>query len=57
LPDGAEVEVVVIDDVLNPQERAALHPSLDRAVAIKEPLDPERDGARLRGEAKIPARL
>lgn len=57
MPDGAEVEVVVIDDVLNPQERAALHPSLDRAVAIKEPLDPERDGARLRGEAKIPARL
>jgi hypothetical protein len=31
LPDGAEVEVVVIDDKLTPEERAELHASLDRA--------------------------
>jgi hypothetical protein len=33
LPDGAEVEVVVIDDELTPEERAELHASLDRAMA------------------------
>ncbi len=32
LPDGAEVEVVVIDDKLSPEERAELHASLDRAL-------------------------
>ena len=32
LPDGAEVEVVVIDDKLTPEERAELHDSLDRAL-------------------------
>ena len=32
LPDGAEVEVVVIDDKLTPEERAELHSSLDRAL-------------------------
>ena len=32
LPDGAEVEVVVIDDELSAEERAALHASLDRAL-------------------------
>lgn len=32
LPDGAEVEVVVIDDKLTPEERAELHASLDRAL-------------------------
>ena len=31
LPEGAEVEVVVIDDELSADERAALHASLDRA--------------------------
>ena len=31
LPDGAEVEVVVIDDELTAEERAELHASLDRA--------------------------
>lgn len=32
LPDGAEVEIVVIDDALTPGERAELHASLDRAL-------------------------
>jgi hypothetical protein len=32
LPEGAEVEVVVIDDELSADERAALHASLDRAL-------------------------
>jgi hypothetical protein len=32
LPDGAEVEVVVIDDQLSADERAELHASLDRAL-------------------------
>jgi hypothetical protein len=36
LPDGAEVEVVVIDDELTPEERAALHASLDRALDDSE---------------------
>lgn len=33
LPDGAEVEIVVIDDELTAEERADLHASLDRALA------------------------
>lgn len=33
LPDGAEVEVVVIDDELSADERAELHASLDQALA------------------------
>jgi hypothetical protein len=32
LPDGAEVEVVVIDDDLSPAERADLHASIERAL-------------------------
>jgi hypothetical protein len=32
LPDGAEVEILVIDDELTSEERAALHASLDRAL-------------------------
>ncbi len=36
LPDGAEVEVVVIDDQLTPEERAELHASLDRALDDSE---------------------
>ena len=32
LPDGAEVEVVIVDDNLTPAERAELHASLDRAL-------------------------
>lgn len=32
LPDGAEVEVLVIDDELSTEERAELHASLDRAL-------------------------
>ena len=32
LPDGAEVEVLVIDGELSTEERAALHASLDRAL-------------------------
>jgi hypothetical protein len=32
LPDGAEVEVLVIDDELTVAERAELHASLDRAL-------------------------
>nr|HEX4316009.1 hypothetical protein [Kofleriaceae bacterium] len=36
LPDGAEVEVVVINDDLTPEERAELHASLDRALDDSE---------------------
>jgi hypothetical protein len=36
LPDGAEVEVVVIDDELTTEERAELHASLDRALDDSE---------------------
>ena len=36
LPDGAEVEVVVIDDQLSAEERAELHASLDRALDDSE---------------------
>jgi hypothetical protein len=32
LPDGAEIEVLVIDDDLTADERAELHASLDRAL-------------------------
>lgn len=32
LPDGAEVEVLVLDDELTAEERAELHASLDRAL-------------------------
>lgn len=32
LPDGAKVEVSVIDDELTAEERAELHASLDRAL-------------------------
>jgi hypothetical protein len=32
LPDGAEVDVLVIDDDLSTEERAKLHASLDRAL-------------------------
>ena len=32
LPEGAEVDVVVIDDELSAEERSALHASLDRAL-------------------------
>lgn len=33
LPEGAEVDVVVFDDELTPEERTELHASLDRALA------------------------
>lgn len=36
LPDGAEVEIVVIDDKLTTEERAELHASLDRALDDSE---------------------
>jgi hypothetical protein len=36
LPDGAEVEVVVIDDGLSTEERVDLHASLDRALDDSE---------------------
>jgi hypothetical protein len=36
LPEGAEVEVLVIDDELSPEERAELHASLDRALDDSE---------------------
>lgn len=36
LPDGAEIEVIVIDDDLSAEERAALHASLDRALDDSE---------------------
>ena len=35
LPDGAEVEVLVIDDELTAEERAELHASLDRASSVR----------------------
>jgi hypothetical protein len=36
LPDGAEVDVLVVDDELTMQERAELHASLDRALDDSE---------------------
>ncbi len=36
LPEGAELEVVVIDDELTSEERAELHASLDRALDDSE---------------------
>jgi hypothetical protein len=36
LPDGAEVEVIVLDDDLTAEERADLHASLDRALDDSE---------------------
>jgi hypothetical protein len=36
LPEGAEVEVVVLDDDLSPEVREALHASLDRAMDDSE---------------------
>ena len=36
LPDGAEVEVVVLDDEMTAEDRAALHASLDRALEDSE---------------------
>jgi hypothetical protein len=36
LPDGAEVDVVVLDDELSAKDRAALHASLDRALDDSE---------------------
>ncbi len=36
LPDGAEVDVVVIDDDLSVEDRAELHASLDRALDDSE---------------------
>lgn len=36
LPEGAEVEVVVLDDDLSPEVREALHASLDRAMDYSE---------------------
>ena len=36
LPDGAEVEVLLIDDDLTTEERAELHASLDRALDDSE---------------------
>lgn len=36
LPDGAEVEVLLIDDELTAEERAELHASLDRALDDSE---------------------
>ena len=36
LPDGAEVEVVILDDELSPEERVVLHASLDRALEESE---------------------
>jgi len=36
LPEGAEVEVVVIDDDLSVEDRAELHASLDRALDDSE---------------------
>lgn len=34
--DGAEIEVIVIDDDLSTEERAELHASLDRALDDSE---------------------
>jgi hypothetical protein len=36
LPEGAEVQIVVLDDALSSDERAALHASLDRALDDSE---------------------
>ena len=36
LPDGAELEILVLDDDLSADERAALHASLDRALDDSE---------------------
>jgi hypothetical protein len=36
LPDGAEIEVIVLDDELSADERAELHASLDRALNDSE---------------------
>ena len=36
LPDGAEIEVIVLDDALSAEDRAALHASLDRALDDSE---------------------
>lgn len=36
LPDGAEIDVIVMDDELNAEERAELHASLDRALDDSE---------------------
>jgi hypothetical protein len=36
LPEGAEVEVIVVDDELSAEERAELHASLDRALDDSE---------------------
>jgi hypothetical protein len=36
LPDGAEVEVVVVDDELSAEGQVALHASLDRALDDSE---------------------
>lgn len=36
LPEGAEVEILVIDDELTAEERAELHASLDRALDDSE---------------------
>ena len=36
LPDCAEVDVVVLDDELSAEDRAALHASLDRALEDSE---------------------
>lgn len=36
LPDGAEVELVVLDDELSAEERVELHASLDRTLADSE---------------------
>lgn len=36
LPHGAEVDIVVIDDDLDTDARAALHASLDRALEDSE---------------------
>jgi hypothetical protein len=42
LPDGAEVDIVVIDDNLDAEERAALHASLSiSAAAMKESRHPD----------------
>ena len=32
LPDGAEVQILVVDDELTSEERTELHASLDRAL-------------------------
>jgi hypothetical protein len=36
LPDGAEIEVIVLDDALSAEDRAELHASLDRALDDSE---------------------